>query len=1011
VSDSKAGQRQPPAKPIGLAAFVLQLIGLCALPLLVLSLWLGVSSVRAEQERLRANADAVARRVIGSIDDQLRDQLAALNSLAQSPSLDEGDPWTAFRDQAALFRSAFGAHVVLVDAALAPLMSTQVPPGQAVPPLAVAKGRRAAQLALASGLPAVGDVVQRTDGASVVDLAVPTSGDGGARLVLVTTSTAEYLASHAALEIPAHWGARLADSSNATIREWRGASASHRAEVGGYEAALRSSVAPWTIEVAVPARDYAAQVATAAVGIAVAVLIAALLTGYAALRGSRRIAVAIAWLAGEPSAATPATMFREVATVKHMLDEAQTAHRLEAERRNRVQEQLEKLAQAVEQSSSSVIITDLDGKIEYVNEAFVRVSGYAREEALGRNPGMLRGYRASPTLDQTLWRALKDGRMWKGELRNRRKDGREYIDLAVVTPLRRADGTITHYVAVQEDITERKQMAAELDRHRRHLESLVAERTRELAEARERAEAASVAKSAFLANMSHEIRTPMNAIVGLTHLLREEATTSRQSDRLGKVETAARHLLSIINDILDLSKIEAHRLRLEEDDFRLADVLDAVASLIMEGAGSKGVAVRIDAVADPVWLRGDATRLRQALLNYASNAVKFTPSGQVTIRARLAEERAEDVLVRFEVDDTGIGIDKALVERLFEPFEQADVSTTRRFGGTGLGLAITQRLAQLMGGQVGAESLEPQGSRFWFTARLHRGRPRTPSPPEGGAPVEKSLRHHAGARVLLAEDNAVNRELTAELLRMVGLQVDVAENGRVAIEQVRQNDYALVLMDVQMPDVGGREATRTIRAIPGRDTLPIIAITANAFEEDRAACLAAGMNDFLAKPVEVKSLYSKLLAWLPGQVQPEPQDDPLASPMGRDTSAPEFALLERLASHPGFDLAGALARFGGDGQKYAETAEVFASVHGEDGARLRSAAARGDLAEVHRIVHELMGSGGNLGMTALCDVLRAFQELTRAQPPQVTEGVASSAIQSGTDRIDSALAEVLSTLR
>jgi PAS domain S-box-containing protein len=375
------------------------------------------------------------------------------------------------------------------------------------------------------------------------------------------------------------------------------------------------------------------------------------------------------------------------------------------------------------------------------------------------------------------------------------------------------------------------------------------------------AEAASVAKSAFLANMSHEIRTPMNAILGMAHVLQREAPTPRQVEHLAKIDSAARHLLGIINDILDLSKIEAGKFTLDEAPLDFAALLRNLNSILHEPARAKGLRLRVQAAPIDFSLKGDATALQQAMLNFASNAVKFTDAGEVTIRLSFAEESVDSALLLFSVEDTGIGIAPEALSRLFGAFEQADSSTTRRYGGTGLGLAINRRLAELMGGEVGAESTPGAGSTFWFTARLKKGDAAdlaTPTLSPGAA--EAALRQgHAGKRILAVDDEPINREIARLYLEAAGLAVDTASDGAEAVESARRTAYAAILMDMQMPTMDGLDATRRIRQMVGREQVPIIAMTANAFSEDKARCFEAGMNDFLTKPFDPDAFFATLL--------------------------------------------------------------------------------------------------------------------------------------------------------
>ncbi len=543
------------------------------------------------------------------------------------------------------------------------------------------------------------------------------------------------------------------------------------------------------------------------------------------------------------------------------------------------------------------------------------------------------------------------------------------------------------------DITEQKHLTGELERYRLNLEEQVATRTAELVAARDEAERLARVKSDFLANMSHEIRTPLNAVLGLARIGARDSAGRGVQATFGRILDAGEHLLGVINDILDFSKIEAGRVILEARPFQLAAVIANAGSLLGGAARQKGLAYRVEQPPDlPDWVLGDAQRLQQILVNLLSNAVKFTERGEVCLRV---SRQGDDTM--FEVSDSGIGLTAEEIERLFQPFEQADGTTTRKYGGTGLGLAISRNLARVMGGEIRVDSTPGTGSRFTLSLPLPTAEPGLVEPAEAAPAAARPL---AGIRVLAAEDVEVNRLILEDLLTHEGAQSVLVENGRQAVEQVETMGagvFDLVLMDVQMPEMDGYAATRRLHELaPG---LPVIGLTAHALAEERAKCHAAGMVDHVTKPIDPPTLVAAILRHAH---RPSPAALRQIAPTPRPTMpAPDAAAREPA---PGLiDRAALLQRYQGRQAFIDKLITIVRETNVEVPARLRAAARDGDLDTVIFTAHTLKGMAGNLQAPRLSELARETEAAAKAGQADALE--LAGALAETMDRLLAEVAE------
>jgi len=650
-----------------------------------------------------------------------------------------------------------------------------------------------------------------------------------------------------------------------------------------------------------------------------------------------------------------------VADVTHQREMEQAEReRGEALRFDAVRREAERFSRLVADSiPGRVAYWDRDLICRFANTHFCAWTGKPASEVVGGYSTSVLGVERERALAPYIAAALA-GKAQQFEREELAPDGARQWRLVYFFPDCR-DGEVHGFIVLGTDITSLKQTEAKL-----------LEVNEQLLRALDHAKAATRAKSAFLANMSHEIRTPMNAILGLTHLMARDSRDTLQRERLAKVDGAARHLLQIVNDVLDLSKIEAGKMVLTDQEFSVDALVTGAFDIISQRAREKGLELVLDTDHMPERLRGDPTRLSQSLVNLLSNAVKFTEQGWVRLRVESLRKANGRHLVRFEVTDTGEGLAPEQQARLFEVFEQADTSTTRKYGGTGLGLSITRHFARMMEGEAGVSSTLGTGSTFWFTAWLGQAGDEAAPPPliadrvsTGGN--EALLRcHHAGQRILLAEDNPINQEVASELLRSAGLSVDTADDGRCAVELATTCEYDLILMDMQMPVLDGLGATREIRRAKGRG-VAIVAMTANAFAEDRLACLDAGMNDHIGKPVDPEGLYATLLRWLPLRGRQH-----VLAQNTQGTDDHQHSLLARLRAVDGLDAASGLRNVGGNPAMLERALHRFAQTYASSQSTFGKAISDADWAQAGQWSHSLSGACSTIGATALAASFLSF---------------------------------------
>ncbi|MBF0409042.1 MAG: response regulator [Candidatus Riflebacteria bacterium] len=598
--------------------------------------------------------------------------------------------------------------------------------------------------------------------------------------------------------------------------------------------------------------------------------------------------------------------------------------------------QEEKFARAFHSAPYAVILSQLsDGKIIEVNDGFTAMSGYTYSEVIGKKTTDLAFWENNEDRIGLVNVLVKNGKVYEFEASFRRKNGELFIGLISADIINIGEGRVILSSIL--DITQRKQAEKEILEKNRELE-IATGTAREMAAS---AELANRIKSEFLASMSHEIRTPMNTIVNMTRILLKTDLNSEQSNYARMVQESSNILLALINDILDFSKIEAGKLDFESVDFYLNDVISEVVRILGLKADEKGLRL-IHEIDDNVFrcLVGDPLRLRQILLNMVSNAIKFTNSGEVKLSIISQHQTETDTLIRFSVSDTGIGIPEEQMDRIFKPFSQADQTTTRKYGGTGLGLSISKKLVEMMGGEVGFESKEGVGSKFWFTVRFPKGSEVRSANSELLSEKQSTIPELCQLpwiTILLVEDNIFNQQVALAILKRFGLSADIAENGKQALQILDSRLYDLVLMDIEMPEMGGVEATKILRnSVSKNRKIPIIAMTAHALKGNRELFIEAGMNDCIIKPVDPDILFAALRSQIE-KIKANSHDDKAV-----------------------FDRAAFLKGVGGDESMLKMFLELFPEQFSQEFEKLKNSIAKNDCEEIKFHAHSIKGIAANI---------------------------------------------------